>query len=155
MPYADSAEWQRFSRFLALEELVFLFECFAQQLNRKGAYLDVALSLALPNRANILVTERGHLMESSVTQLGFDAIYHESGGHQFGGLRPLHRALLPAQIEPWHLHALKMSLEEAGMERERRRDHGALLLGPLAEGEGPASWLAEIAEVREEIAMKD
>ena len=72
-----------------------------------------------------------------------------------GGLRPLHRALLPAQIEPWHLHALKMSLEEAGMERERRRDHGALLLGPLAEGEGPASWLAEIAEVREEIAMKD
>ena len=153
-PFADANEWQQFSRFVALEEVVFCFSCFAYDLNHNGVMLDRTLALALPRPANILLTNRSHLLETSVQQIGFDTVYHESGGHEYGGLRPLHRALLPGQLEPWHLHAVEMALDEAPIDRERRRV-GPLLLGPLAEGLGPTAWLAEIAEVRDEVTNVD
>jgi hypothetical protein len=152
VPYADSRDWQRFARFEELDELVLCFEADGSRLNRKGSFLDGALALALPCRANILVTTRSNILENSVCQLGFDIIYHESGAHQYGGLRPLHRALLPGRIEPWHLHAVEMKLEEAGCTAPPNRRRGQLLTGPLAEGEGPAAWLSELEEVRQEEA---
>ena len=146
---ATEPAWQRFERFTALTELVIISEDRVDQDHT----LSNALSLVLP-RANVLVAPVEAFMSFAEWQLGFDIIWHESEGHTFGGLRPLHRSLLPHSPEPWHMHALPLSFPE--------REHffpaiidGPLLEGPLAFGEGPPGWLADIEQARQLEAASD
>merc|ERR1712194_680271 len=75
-------------------------------------------------------------------QVGFDIRSHQSEGHEFGGLRPLHRALLPRSAEAWHMHALPLSVQHPSESSQPR------LRGPLADGEGPAEWIASLKAAR-------
>lgn len=79
-------------------------------------------------------------------QLGFDTTFHESDGHQYGGLRPLLKALLPGKMEAWHYHANVVHFDEAPVHQEKHS--GPLLKGPLADGEGPKEWLEELESAR-------
>ena len=161
VPTSDDPEWQRFSRFTSLSELVIVIGSWGDWRDRPRHKLSEQLVAALP-RTNLCVLDRER--EGYDDQVGFDIRAQESDSHEFGGLRPLHRALLPDCMEvracpssaggstltgsllpvaqAWHMHAVLQSHDQAQGGRE------ALLRGPLAAGEGPSEWCATLRAAR-------
>ena len=137
-----------------LNELVVASACIRSlaRLDRDSEALGVAGSLAsmLPN-ANVCVLDGSDLMRRG-SQIGFDVNFHaiaDGCEWPYGGLRPLHRVLLPGHLEAWHYLAVSASVGSLNWTEPQCRDVSPpLLCGPLRDGQGQDEMLAELEAAR-------